>query len=80
MESELRNSKRKRAPALRATIMHAPGDVRVEERDNPTIQQPTDAIIKLVAACVCGSDLWPYRGADSFNGPVPMGHEVLQRP
>jgi threonine dehydrogenase-like Zn-dependent dehydrogenase len=62
---------------MRATIMHAPGDVRVEERDKPTIQQPTDAIIKLVAACVCGSDLWPYRGADSLDGPVPMGHEYV---
>jgi threonine dehydrogenase-like Zn-dependent dehydrogenase len=62
---------------MRATIMHAPGDARVEERDKPTIQQPTDAIIKLVAACVCGSDLWPYRGADSLDGPVPMGHEYV---
>jgi len=52
---------------MRATIMHAPGDVRVEERPKPTIQQPTGAIIKLVAACVCGSDLWPYRGAVTIN-------------
>ena len=42
---------------MRATIMHAPGDVRVEDRDKPAIQQPTDAVIKVVAACVCGSDL-----------------------
>jgi threonine dehydrogenase-like Zn-dependent dehydrogenase len=62
---------------MRATIMHAPGDVRVEARDKPAIQQPTDAIIKLVAACVCGSDLWPYRGADSINEPAPMGHEYV---
>ncbi|MGO4583236.1 zinc-dependent alcohol dehydrogenase family protein [Arthrobacter sp. 2RAF6] len=62
---------------MRATIMHAPGDVRVEERPKPAIQQPSDAIIKLVAACVCGSDLWPYRGADSIEAPRPMGHEYV---
>jgi threonine dehydrogenase-like Zn-dependent dehydrogenase len=62
---------------MRATIMHGPGDIRVEERDKPTIQQPTDALIKLVAACVCGSDLWPYRGADTIDEPAPMGHEYV---
>ncbi|MCU1638985.1 MAG: dehydrogenase [Microbacteriaceae bacterium] len=62
---------------MRATILHAPGDVRVEERAKPTIQNPTDAIIKVTAACVCGSDLWPYRGADSVAEPVPMGHEYV---
>lgn len=62
---------------MRATIMYAPGDVRVEERAKPTIQQPTDAIIKLAAACVCGSDLWPYRGADPIDAPTPMGHEYV---
>lgn len=62
---------------MRATIIHAPGDVRVEDRDKPTIQEPTDAIIKLVAACVCGSDLWPYRGADTIEEPRPMGHEYV---
>ncbi|HKU36460.1 MAG TPA: zinc-dependent alcohol dehydrogenase family protein [Paenarthrobacter sp.] len=62
---------------MRATIIHAPGDVRVEEREKPTIQQPTDAVIKLVAACVCGSDLWPYRGADTIEEPRPMGHEYV---
>ncbi|PZE70890.1 zinc-dependent alcohol dehydrogenase family protein [Curtobacterium sp. MCBD17_019] len=62
---------------MRATIMHAARDVRVDEREKPTIQQPTDAIIKLVAACVCGSDLWPYRGDDAIDEPVPMGHEYV---
>ncbi|MFK0003535.1 zinc-dependent alcohol dehydrogenase family protein [Paenarthrobacter sp. NPDC090522] len=62
---------------MRATIIHAPGDVRVEEREKPTIQEPTDAVIKLVAACVCGSDLWPYRGADTIEEPRPMGHEYV---
>jgi threonine dehydrogenase-like Zn-dependent dehydrogenase len=57
--------------------MHAPGDVRVEEREDPKIVQPTDAIIRTSAACVCGSDLWPYRGVEQLNGPTPMGHEYI---
>ena len=55
--------------------MHGPGDVRVEERDAPRIVEPTDAIIRVSAACVCGSDLWPYRGIEKHEWPVPMGHE-----
>ncbi|MET3945613.1 threonine dehydrogenase-like Zn-dependent dehydrogenase [Arthrobacter sp. UYCu512] len=47
---------------MRATIIHGPGDIRVEDRDYPTIQLPTDAVVKVTASCVCGSDLWPYRG------------------
>lgn len=62
---------------MRATIMYAPGDVRVEDRPKATIQQPTDAVIKLAASCVCGSDLWPYRGADYIKEPAPMGHEYV---
>jgi threonine dehydrogenase-like Zn-dependent dehydrogenase len=62
---------------MRATIMHAPGDVRVEERDRPTIQTPTDAIIRLAATCVCGSDLWNYRGTVPTDEPTPMGHEYV---
>lgn len=62
---------------MRATIMYAPGDVRVEDRPKATIQQPTDAVIKLAASCVCGSDLWPYRGADDIKEPAPMGHEYV---
>jgi threonine dehydrogenase-like Zn-dependent dehydrogenase len=57
--------------------MYAPGDVRVEERENPTILFPTDAIIRVTAACVCGSDLWPYRGIEPVTGPTPMGHEYV---
>ncbi|WP_435828851.1 hypothetical protein [Saccharopolyspora shandongensis] len=57
-------------------VMHAPGDVRVEEREDPKILKPTDAIVRLSAACVCGSDLWPYRGVEQINGPTPMGHET----
>jgi len=56
--------------------MHGPGDVRVEEREKPTITRPTDAVIKIAATCICGSDLWPYRGADSVDA-TPMGHEYV---
>lgn len=56
--------------------MHGPGDVRVEERQNPQIQESTDAVIRIVAACVCGSDLWPYRGADTPDQQL-MGHEYV---
>jgi threonine dehydrogenase-like Zn-dependent dehydrogenase len=57
--------------------MYGPGDVRVEERDEPQIVEPTDAIIRVSAACVCGSDLWPYRGIgiEGMQWPAPMGHE-----
>jgi len=55
--------------------LYVPGDVRVEERDDPKIIEPTDAIIRLSATCVCGSDLWPYRGIEAVDGPSPMGHE-----
>jgi threonine dehydrogenase-like Zn-dependent dehydrogenase len=61
---------------MRGVIMHAAGDVRVEDRDDPTIQEPTDAIIRLAASCICGSDLWPYRGADTVDA-APMGHEYV---
>ncbi|MER5333709.1 zinc-dependent alcohol dehydrogenase family protein [Micromonospora sp. NPDC002717] len=57
--------------------MHAPGDVRVETREDPRILLPTDAIIRLSATCVCGSDLWPYRGVEAVRGPSPMGHEYV---
>ncbi|RXZ73145.1 zinc-dependent alcohol dehydrogenase family protein [Agromyces albus] len=59
---------------MRGVIMHAPGDVRVEERENPTIVEPTDAIVRLAASSICGSDLWPYRGAEPVDH-TPMGHE-----
>jgi threonine dehydrogenase-like Zn-dependent dehydrogenase len=62
---------------MRGAMMHAPGDVRVENRPDPTIVEPTDAIIRLSATCVCGSDLWPYRGVEAIEGPVPMGHEYV---
>ena len=55
--------------------MYGPGDVRVDEREEPRIVEPTDAIIRVSAACVCGSDLWPYRGVEDLQWPAPMGHE-----
>ena len=61
---------------MRGAVIHAPGDVRVEERDDPTIVEPTDAIIRLSATCVCGSDLWAYRGIN-VTEPTPMGHEYV---
>jgi threonine dehydrogenase-like Zn-dependent dehydrogenase len=60
---------------MRGAVIHAPGDVRFEEREDPTIVNPADAIIRMSATCVCGSDLWPYRGADAVSQPTPMGHE-----
>src|SRR6266404_1722919 len=60
---------------MRGAVLYAPGDVRFEERDNPTIIKPTDAIISMSATCVCGSDLWPYRGVNPIPQPTPMGHE-----
>ena len=60
---------------MRGVLMYAPGDVRVEERPDPRIQAPTDAIIRLSHTSVCGSDLWPWRGLDEVTAPMPMGHE-----
>ena len=60
---------------MRGTILYAPRDVRFEEREVPKILKPTDAVIRISAACVCGSDLWPYRGIQSIAQPTPMGHE-----
>ncbi|MEQ4724533.1 zinc-dependent alcohol dehydrogenase family protein [Nonomuraea sp. B19D2] len=62
---------------MRGAVMHAPGDVRVEERQDPEIVAPTDAIIRLPATCICGSDLWPYRGIEAIDGPSPVGHEYV---
>jgi threonine dehydrogenase-like Zn-dependent dehydrogenase len=62
---------------MRGAVLYAPGDVRVEEREDPRIVEPTDAILRLSAACVCGSDLWPYRGVEAVQGPSPMGHEYV---
>ena len=60
---------------MKGTVLYGPRDVRFEERDEPTIIEPTDAIIRISATCVCGSDLWPYRGISTILEPTPMGHE-----
>jgi len=61
---------------MKGVVMHSPGDVRVEEREDPKIIEPTDAIIRLAATCICGSDLWPYRGAEPAEHLL-MGHEYV---
>src|SRR5215211_252044 len=60
---------------MQATVLYGARDVRFEDVPAPAILHPTDAVISLPAACICGSDLWPYRGIQAFPGPVPMGHE-----
>src|ERR671929_608627 len=62
---------------MRGTVLYGPRDVRFEERPEPEIVEPTDAIIRTAATCVCGSDLWPYRGVDPVTRPQPMGHEYV---
>ncbi len=66
-----------RGAPMRATIIHGPGDIRVEDRDYPTLQLPTDVIVKVTASCVCGSDLWPYRGVKPTHKPSAIGHEFI---
>lgn len=62
---------------MRSVIIHAPGDIRVEDRPHPSIEEPTDAIIRVTSTCICGSDLWPYRGKEEVKEPSPMGHEYV---
>lgn len=60
---------------MQGAVLYGPRDVRVEDRPEPAILEPTDAILRLSATCVCGSDLWPYRGIQPITEPRPMGHE-----
>lgn len=60
---------------MKATMLYGPRDIRFEDRPDPQILKPTDAIVRIAAACVCGSDLWPYRGIQTITEPMPMGHE-----
>jgi threonine dehydrogenase-like Zn-dependent dehydrogenase len=60
---------------MKGAVLYGPRDVRFEDRAEPTILKPTDAVIRIAATCICGSDLWPYRGAQPIRGPAPMGHE-----
>src|SRR3989440_12869155 len=74
-EQRARDSTRKGEPTMRGAVLYGAGDLRFEERDAPTIIKPTDALIRMAATCVCGSDLWPYRGLQPIAEPTPMGHE-----
>src|SRR5881227_2149327 len=60
---------------MQGTMLYGPRDIRFEDRPEPKITKPTDAIIRLSATCICGSDLWPYRGIQAVAEPTPMGHE-----
>jgi threonine dehydrogenase-like Zn-dependent dehydrogenase len=60
---------------MRGAILYGPRDIRFEDRPEPKILKPTDAIIRMAVSCVCGSDLWPYRGIERSTQPIPMGHE-----
>src|SRR3954465_9102828 len=60
---------------MKGAVLYGPRDVRFEEREIPKITKPTDAVIRISATCVCGSDLWPYRGIQPVAQPTPMGHE-----
>ena len=60
---------------MRGAVLHGPRDVRFEQRDEPRIIKPTDAIIRIAATCICGSDLWSYRGVQQIAAPTPFGHE-----
>ncbi|WP_180540470.1 zinc-dependent alcohol dehydrogenase family protein [Nevskia soli] len=60
---------------MRATLIYGPRDIRSEERPDPVISKPTDAVIRMSATCVCGSDLWDYRGINPITQPTPIGHE-----
>jgi len=60
---------------MKGTVLYGPRDVRFEELPTPEISKSTDAVIRISATCVCGSDLWPYRGLQPIDGPTPMGHE-----
>jgi threonine dehydrogenase-like Zn-dependent dehydrogenase len=62
---------------VRGTVMYAAGDVRIENVPDPTIQEPTDAVIRVTRACICGSDLWPYKTLQPSDGARVMGHEAI---
>ena len=62
---------------MRVTTIHGPRDIRLEDRPTPVIEEPTDAIIKVSAGCICGSDLWPYRGENDITPGDTIGHEMI---
>src|SRR5256714_3958443 len=71
----LRVSAAMRRQAMRGAVLFGPRDVRFVERDMPRVMKPTDAVIRMSATCVCGSDLWSYRGINRVTEPTPIGHE-----
>src|SRR5688500_12885203 len=62
---------------MRVTMIHGARDIRLEDRPRPTVQTPTGAVVRVTAGCICGSDLWPYRGDDETKEPQAIGHEVV---
>src|SRR5437660_10876791 len=72
-----RRTSENKEPAMRATIMHRAGDVRSEEVPDPSIVEPTDAILRVTRACICGSDLWPYASMEPSELGQSMGHEAI---
>jgi threonine dehydrogenase-like Zn-dependent dehydrogenase len=62
---------------MRATTIHGPGDIRLSDVPDPTIEEPTDAVVRVVAGCICGTDLWPYRGANKIRPGSTIGHEAV---
>ncbi len=62
---------------MRATVLHAPRDIRLDDVADPQLKEDTDAIVRVVASCICGSDLWPYRGINDVTKPQRIGHELV---
>ncbi|HSV40176.1 MAG TPA: zinc-dependent alcohol dehydrogenase family protein [Nocardioidaceae bacterium] len=62
---------------MRVATIHGTRDIRLEQRDEPVVKRPTDAVVRVVASCICGSDLWPYRGENPITPGDPMGHEIV---
>src|SRR3954464_14836924 len=62
---------------MRATQMYGAGDVRVEDVPDSVIKQPTDALVRITASCICGSDLWPYGSRSAADAPARVGHEFI---
>src|SRR5689334_6022286 len=71
------HTRRDGADPVRATVIHGPGDVRVEDVPDPALREPTDAIVRVLRACICGSDLWPYGSMEASERGRRIGHEFL---
>ena len=62
---------------MRATVMHSAGDVRIEDVPDPSIVEPSDAVVRVTRGCICGSDLWPYASMEPSESGQSMGHEAI---